>query len=130
MTATTDPKETGISPGISGCERGKGANQMVAFILGFHTVLTTSQTALSDETEAQTMVASWWAGPHLNQDSLDVHIPGRYFKFESQLRNTRMGMRQSSWIFVPLPKVASRNKSPLFAFYCQSGYFNCIFRDV
>lgn len=38
----------------------------------FHTILTTCQSTLQDETEAQTVTSPWRVGPHLDLDCLDV----------------------------------------------------------
>lgn len=43
-------------------------------------VLTTHLTTLQSETEAQTMVGQWWAGPHPEWGCLDVNVLDSVFK--------------------------------------------------
>lgn len=45
-----------------------------------HRVLTTCQTTVQPETEAQTMLGQWWAGANPDLDCLDVHILNPQFR--------------------------------------------------
>lgn len=49
---------------------GTGTSQRGNLSLGerFHTDLTTHKTNVQDETQAQTRLGPYWAGPHLDQD--------------------------------------------------------------
>lgn len=45
-----------------------------------HTVLITHQTTLQDETGIWTMMGQWWAGPHIDRGTLDMHVLDPLFK--------------------------------------------------
>lgn len=73
------PQRHGVSPtGISYWEKERVPAQSGDLSPGnrCHTALTTFQTISQEETEAQTMMSRRLAGPHLNQDCLDVRIHG------------------------------------------------------
>lgn len=71
------PKTWSFPPGISYWEKERVPAQSGDLSPGnrCHTALTTFQTISQEETEAQTM-SPRLAGPHLNQDCLDVRIHG------------------------------------------------------
>lgn len=55
-----------------------------------HTVLTTGQTTLQDETEAQTVKGQWWAGPQLDLGLLRYAYPCPLLKLCSNSRTIKM----------------------------------------
>lgn len=58
------------------------ARNLLEISLGgrFHTVLTTHETSVQDETQAQTRLVLWWVGPYHDQDCLNIHIPIPLFR--------------------------------------------------
>lgn len=79
-------REVGMTPRISFREKerapavaGEGACLLQKKL---QIALTTHLTTLQSETEAQTMVGQWWAGPHPEWDCLDVNVlgPVGYYK--------------------------------------------------
>lgn len=108
------PKEMGIYSGISG--EGGASGIGTCFLERELTVVTTHHTISQDETEAQKMMGQWWAGPHLDQDALDVHISCSPLKHCFFFRSQKMDLGCSLDLFVPLPDVATFNKPPLSCF--------------